>query len=76
VPNPAKPTHSIFNVDRTKLIGLIDEAWAKRGSGILQGNKRVFEIDMGRVIGTNGETRIRLVITECTKNVISSYPIQ
>ena len=76
VPNPSKSTHSIFNVDRTKLIGTIDEAFANRGAGVLQGNgNRMFEIDMGRIIGTNGETRIRLIIKEGTNNVITAFPI-
>jgi filamentous hemagglutinin len=76
VPNPGKPTHSLFNVDRTGLIGLIDEAFASRGAGVLQGNNRVFEIDVGRIIGTNGESRIRIVVREGTNNVITAYPVQ
>jgi hypothetical protein len=76
VPNPGKSTHSIFDVARNKLIGFLDEAWAKRGTGVLQPNgNRVFEIDMGRVIGTAGETRIRMVVRDGTNNVITAFPI-
>ena len=76
VANPAKPTHSIFNVDRTKLIGTIDEAFAKCGAGVPQANgNRMFEIDMGRVIGVNGERRIRLILRDGTNNVITAFPI-
>ena len=29
-PNPNKPTHSVFNVDKTKLLELLDEAWSRK----------------------------------------------
>ena len=76
VPNASKAKHSVFNVERNKLIGLLDDAWAKRGTGVLQGNRRVFEIDMGRVIGTNGERHIRLVVTDGTTDVITAFPFK
>ena len=76
VPNPSKATHSIFNVDRTKLIGLLEDAWAKKvGSGVLQPNgNRIWTVDMGRVIGTNGERHIQLVIKDGTTSVITAFP--
>jgi hypothetical protein len=75
-PNLNKPAHTIFDVVRDKLIGLLDEAWAKRGTGVLQSNgNRVFDIDMGRAIGTGGETHIRIVVRNGTNNVITAYPI-
>ena len=76
VPNPNKATHSIFNVDRTKLIGLLDDAWTKKvGPGVLQPNgNRVWTVDMGRVIGTSGERHIQLVIRDGTTNVITAFP--
>ncbi len=76
VPNPNKPVHSVFNVDRNKLIGLIDDAWAKRvGPGVLQPNgNRVWTVDMGRAIGTNGQRHIQLVIEDGTMNVITAFP--
>jgi filamentous hemagglutinin len=76
VPKPGKQDHTIFTVDRTKLIETIDEAFGKRGGGVLEGNLRVFEIDMGRQVGANGETRIRIIIRDGTRKVISAYPIQ
>ncbi len=76
LPNLTKSTHSIFSVGRTKLIGMIDEAFAKRGAGVLQANgNRMFEIDMGRVIGSIGETRLRLIIQDCTNNLATAFPI-
>ena len=76
-PDPSKPLHTLFNVPRNQIIGLLDEAWAARqGTGVLQANgNRVFDIPMGRVVGTGGETRIRIVVRDGTTNVITAYPI-
>jgi hypothetical protein len=76
-PNPAKPLHTLFNVDRTQLVGLIDEAWAARqGAGVLQANgNRVFDVAMGRAVGAGGETTIRIVVRDGTTKVITAYPI-
>ncbi|WP_197440350.1 hypothetical protein [Polystyrenella longa] len=75
VPNPNKATPSIFKVDRTKLIDLLDDAWTKKvGPGVLQPNgNRVWTVDMGRVIGTMSERHIQLVIKHGMTNVISSF---
>jgi hypothetical protein len=74
---PAKPLHTLFNVDRTQLVGLIDEAWAARqGAGVLQANgNRVFDVAMGRAVGAGGETTIRIVVRDGTTKVITAYPI-
>jgi hypothetical protein len=76
VPNLKKATHSIFNVHRTKLISLVDDAWARRvGPGVLQSNgNRVWNVDMGRVVGTNGERHITIVIEDGTSNIITAFP--
>ena len=76
-PNPAKPLHTLFNVDRTQLVGLIDEAWAARqGAGVLQANgNRVFDVAMGRAVGAGGETTIRIVVRDGTTKVITAYPV-
>jgi hypothetical protein len=76
-PNPTKPLHTLFNVDRTQLIGLIDEAWAARqGPGVLQSNgNRVFDVAMGRVVGQGGEQSIRIVVRNGTTKVVTAYPV-
>ncbi|KIV61601.1 hypothetical protein NSS97_12650 [Bacillus sp. FSL R12-0074] len=33
-PNPHKPTHSVFNLDKTKLLELLDEAWSTKGEHV------------------------------------------
>ncbi|HVK54180.1 MAG TPA: hypothetical protein VM532_04030 [Burkholderiales bacterium] len=76
VPNPSKPVHSVFNVDRSQVIGLVDEAWAARvGSGTLQANgNRVWVVGMGRQVGTGGQTAIQIVVRDGTKQVITAFP--
>jgi hypothetical protein len=76
-PDPSKPLHTVFNVERNQLIGLLDEAWAARqGTGVLQANgNRVFEIPMGRAVGPGGETTISIIVRDGTTNVITAYPI-
>lgn len=75
-PNPNKLVHTVFNVDKSNVIGLVDEAWAQKGVGSLAGNGYVtYNIDMGKVIGTNGESIIRIVTNGYTDKLISAYPI-
>jgi len=76
-PDPLKPLHTLFNVPRNQIIGLLDEAWAARqGAGVLQANgNRVFDIPMGRVVGAGGETSIRIIVRDGTTNVITAFPV-
>lgn len=75
-PNPSKPVHSVFNVDRREVIGLIDEAWlARTGPGKLQSNgNRVWVVDMGRQVGTSGQTSIQIVVRDGTTQVVTAFP--
>ncbi|MEW8507661.1 MAG: RHS repeat-associated core domain-containing protein [Candidatus Thiodiazotropha sp.] len=76
VPNPNKPVHSVFNVDRREVLGLVDEAWTRRiGPGAPQPNgNRTWTIDMGRVVGTAGERSIQLVVRDGTQKIITAFP--
>ncbi len=76
-PNPDKPIHSVFDSDKAGLITLIDEAWQQRDGAYskVQGNgNRVYDVDMGRVIGSEGEQMIRLVLRDGTADIITAYP--
>jgi hypothetical protein len=43
---------------------------------VLQANGyRAFDIPIGRVIGTRGETRIRIIVKDGTTNIITAFPI-
>jgi RHS repeat-associated protein len=74
LPNSAKANHTIFNVSRSELLPLLDEAWAKRGSAVLHNGLDTYVVEMGRVIGTNGETRIRFVMLQGSNELITAYP--
>ena len=75
------PTHTVFNVKRNELLPLIDEAWAMRKKSVPSGSGAdVFEINMGRVIGTKGEKRI-CIIVESTPDgklhsIVTAFPIK
>lgn len=75
-PNPSKPVHSVFNVDRNQVLGLVDEAWAARvGPGTLQANgNRFWVVDMGRQVGTGGQTSVQIVVRDGTTQVITAFP--
>ena len=75
-PDPSKPLHTVFNVPRDQIVGLLDEAWvARQGSGVLQANgNRLFNIPMERVVGTGGETSITIIVRDGTTNVITAFP--
>jgi len=81
-PNPSNPKHTVFvsSSDDTKTkvretIKLIDEAWTKRGT-TLPSNPKAYDVDLGRKIGINGETKIRVVVSSPGSNSITTaYPI-
>ena len=77
-PDPSKPMHSVFNVPNNKVLSVVDEGWAQRSSitPILQANgNTVRNIPMGKVIGTNGETTLRIVTRGSTSEVVSVFPV-
>jgi Mg-chelatase subunit ChlD len=79
VADPSKPRHSVFNVAQDRLLNLIDEAWNARSgvTPILQRNgNEVYNIPMGRVVGTQGETSIRIVVKKDTSEIITSFPVK
>jgi len=75
VPNPNKATHTVFNVDRREVLGLVDDAWLAKGNP-LPNDPGAYVVQMGRVIGTAGETSIKIIIRPGTNKIITAYPIQ
>lgn len=73
-PNPNKVNHTIFNVDKTEVLKVVDEAWSKKGAP-LANDPGTYVVPMGRVIGTNGETAVRLVVKPGTNEIITAYPV-
>ena len=57
-----------------KLLGLIDEAWVNKRQGILQSNGNVlYDINIWKIIGTNGEDTIRIITKGYSNNIIFSF---
>ena len=76
-PDASKPAHSVFNVARNRVLGLVDEAWAARGSHTIHpgsGNWN-YRVDMGRVIGTEGQTAINISVRPGTSEIVTAFPV-
>lgn len=71
--------HSVFVVkERQALLDLLDEAWKLRGVPQLQEGKKprdAYDVDMGRVIGTKGQTYVRIITEAGTADIVTAYPI-
>jgi RHS repeat-associated protein len=74
VPDASKPKHSVFNVGRRDVLGLVDEAWGMRGAPLPK-DPGAYVVPMGRTVGTAGETAVKIVVQPGTNNVISAYPV-
>ncbi len=74
-PDPNKKMHTVFNVEKQKLLPLIDEAWLKRADPIPAKSRNidVYRVNMNRIVGTQGETDAQIVVYKNTNRVISSY---
>jgi hypothetical protein len=79
-PDDSKPKHSMFIATaREDVLALLDEAWKKRGPPERQGGARgrdVYDVPMGRVIGTNGEQRLRMVVEKDSAVIVTAYPVR
>jgi len=74
--DPSKTTHSVFDVgSSSELLDLIDEGWANRGASYNSYGSDVYEVNLSRVIGTQGQQIIRIVVRQGTNIIRSAYPI-
>jgi filamentous hemagglutinin len=74
--NLDKVTHTVFSVNRKELLPLLDEAWNSSQKQQILNDPCAYVIDMGRVIGTAGETKIRLVFKSPNSlEVRTAYPV-
>jgi len=75
-PNATKNKHSVFCVcKKGGSLDTVDEAWKKRWAPTKSGPNDVYDIDMGRSIGNNGERIVRIVTKSGINQVITAYPI-
>lgn len=74
-PDPTKPNHTVFSAANKKAIpALLDQAWAKR-SLPLPNDPGAYLVDMGAVVGTKGEKKIKIVVVPGTSELITAYPL-
>ena len=66
--------HTVFNIKAKELLGMLDKAWKAKGAA-LPDDPGAYIIPMGRVVGTQGETAIKLVTKPNTSKVITAYPV-
>lgn len=74
-PNPSKLNHTIFTISGAALFDLIDYAWSQK-SLPLAVDAGTYIIEVGKIIGTLGETAIKIVTVPGTKNIITAYPVK
>ena len=76
VENPNKPIHSVFSVSRSNLYPLLDDAWKMRKSHIIHptSNNWNYVVDLGRTIGTKGESKVLISVKPLTSEVITAHP--
>ncbi|PRA85908.1 hypothetical protein CQ054_10585 [Ochrobactrum sp. MYb29] len=72
-PDPNKATHTVFNAQGDDALALIDEAWSRKGAPV-SGDPGAYIVPMGRIVGTAGETNVRVVIKPGTSEIITAYP--
>ena len=76
----SKPKHSVFiKHERDAILLLLDEAWKKRGppTSTATGRGRdVYDVPMARVVGKQGEQRIRLIMEKDSAMIVTAYPVQ
>ncbi len=76
--DPKKANHTVFSVPDYQILDLVDEAWSNRGNPQANPNGKgdIYIINMGRVVGTKGETKIQINTFQGTPEVISAYPVK
>lgn len=73
--NNDKRKRAFFRVEKNEIIALIDEAWLKRENH-LPDDAGAYLIDMEKIIGTNGETAIKIIVKPGTAEIRTAYPVK
>ena len=74
-PNPSKPTHTVFNAQGDDALEIVDEAWLRKGTPDPK-DPRAYVVDLGRPIGTQGETKVRIIVNaKSTDEITTAYPV-
>ena len=65
-----------FNLyEAHEIIALIDEAWLMRKEPLVP-DLGAYAIDMKRIIGTQGETGVKIIVKPNTSEIKTAYPIK
>jgi hypothetical protein len=65
--------HTLFSIHSDQFSDLINEAWLSPSK--VMRNPTEYNVEMGRVIGHKGETKIRLIYNQITRQIVDAYPI-
>ena len=69
-----KEHHTVFRAPAHQIPPLLDEAWKRRKTQP-EGDPRAYVVDMGREVGTKGETHVKIVMRkEGGTEVLTAYP--
>lgn len=74
-PDTEEKKCTFFNIPREKIIPLIDEAWTMKNVPLIN-DPGAYVIDMKRVIGTNEESAIKIIVKPGTAEIKTAYPIK
>lgn len=64
-----------FNVASDELIALIDEAWLMKKDPLIS-DSGSYVIDMKKVVGTQGESGIKIIVKPGTAEIKTAYPLK
>ena len=76
-PGTTKP--SVFSVSPREVPALTDQAWKKRGLLLPPEPGKIYDVfvvDMGKVVGTKGESKIRVIMELNSNNIVTAHPWQ
>lgn len=74
-PNTSKLNHTVFTIAGDELFDLIDFAWSKRGVALAD-DPGTYIVELEKIIGTQGEKAIKIVVIPGTTQVITAYPVK
>ncbi|MFD6556375.1 Hint domain-containing protein, partial [Streptomyces sp. NPDC058398] len=73
--DPSKATHTQFNSHGRELLNTVDEAWQRRGTPLSVEGTDEYIVPMGRTIGTQGQTDIKIVTESGSSRIIMAHPV-
>jgi hypothetical protein len=56
-----------------EVVGIVDEAWVLRGAPV-PGDPGKYVVPMGRIVGTNGEKSVTIIVKPGTTEIITAFP--